>query len=126
MNDNTLNVDPMFLEQQSARLLELRRQIEQSIQSGEAQERELDGESFRAAQESEEEAQRLTQLEVDGTMVGREIAHLSQVNRALAKIEEGTYGLSDVSGRPISRERLIATPEATALLQELGPGPDVR
>jgi DnaK suppressor protein len=40
------------------------------------------------------------------------------VNRALAKIQEGTYGLSDISGRPIPRDRLIATPEATDLLQE--------
>jgi DnaK suppressor protein len=40
------------------------------------------------------------------------------VNRALAKLDDGTYGLSDISGRPIPRERLIATPEATALVQE--------
>jgi|SRR5580704_6388581 DnaK suppressor protein len=118
MNDNKSNLDPVFLEQQLARLLELRRQIEQSIQAGQTQERELDGESIREAEESEEDAQRLAQLEVDGTMVGYDIAHLSQVNRALAKIQEGTYGLSDISGRPIPRDRLIATPEATDLLQE--------
>ncbi len=119
MTHNASNDDPKFLEQQRASLLELRRQIEQSISSGRARERELDGESFREAQESEEDAQRLSQLEVDGTLVGRDIARLSQVNRALAKIEDGTYGLSDVSGRPIPRARLIATPEATDLVEEV-------
>ena len=122
MNDRASHLDPMFIEQQRARLLALRRRIEQSIGSGRAQERELDGGSFREAQESEEDAQRLAQLEVDGTLVGRDIDRLSQVNRALAKVEDGTYGLSDTSGRPIPRERLLATPEATLLLQEAESG----
>jgi|HubBroStandDraft_4_1064222.scaffolds.fasta_scaffold187608_2 DnaK suppressor protein len=122
MNDKTSNVDPRFLAQQLARLLELRQQIELSIRSEQTRERELDGESFREAEEFEEDAQRVTQLDVDGTLVGRDIAHLSKVNRALAKIEDGTYGLSDISGRPIPQTRLIATPEATDLLQEVGPG----
>lgn len=117
-----MNSDPRFLALQLARLLELRRRIEQSIRSGEARERELDDELLREARELEEDGQRLAQLEVDGTLVARDIAHLSQVDRALAKIEDGTYGLSDISGLPIPREGLIATPEATDLLAEVGPG----
>jgi DnaK suppressor protein len=120
MNDKASHVDSIFLEQQRARLLELRRQIEQSIRTGQSQESELSGQSLREARESEEDAQKLAQLEIDGTLVGRDIARLSQVNRALAKVADGTYGLSDISGRPIPRERLLATPEATELLQEAG------
>jgi DnaK suppressor protein len=118
MNDKASHIDSSFLEQQRARLLELRRQIEQSIRTGQSQESELSGQALREAQESEDDAQKLAQLEIDGTIVGRDIARLSQVNRALAKMEDGTYGLSDISGRPIPRERLSATPEATDLLQE--------
>jgi DnaK suppressor protein len=118
MNGKASHIDSVFLEQQRVRLLELRRQIEQSIGSGQSQERDFSGQSAGEAQESEDDAQRLAQLEVDGTLVGRDLGRLSQVNRALAKIEAGTYGLSDISGRPIPRERLIATPEATELLQE--------
>lgn len=38
---------------------------------------------------------------------------LTHVERALAKIEEGTYGICDVSGEPIEIERLEANPAAT-------------
>lgn len=38
---------------------------------------------------------------------------LTQVERALAKIEEGTYGVCDVSNEPIEVERLEANPAAT-------------
>ena len=34
------------------------------------------------------------------------------IERALAKIEDGTYGFSDSSGKPIPRARLEAMPEA--------------
>src|SRR5437588_724140 len=35
---------------------------------------------------------------------------LAQVERALQRMDEGTYGLSEVSGRPIPLERLVALP----------------
>lgn len=44
----------------------------------------------------------------------RELAEqLKQVERALIKIDEGTYGTCDVSGEPIEIERLEANPAAT-------------
>jgi DnaK suppressor protein len=39
------------------------------------------------------------------------------VQRALQKIEEGTYGLCDATGEPILRERLEAVPEAIYTLE---------
>jgi DnaK suppressor protein len=36
----------------------------------------------------------------------------------LKKIEEGTYGLSDISGQQIPRERLEVIPEALYTLSE--------
>jgi len=39
-------------------------------------------------------------------------------NSLLEKIEEGTYGLSDVSGKPIPRQRLEAVPAAICTLDE--------
>lgn len=41
-----------------------------------------------------------------------------QIDRALAKIAEGTYGLSDRSGQPIPVERLEALPYASLLADE--------
>src|SRR3954454_18637646 len=43
---------------------------------------------------------------------------LRSVERALAKIAEGTYGLSDASGEPIPRERLEKVPEAIHTTEE--------
>jgi DnaK suppressor protein len=43
---------------------------------------------------------------------------LVQVARALSRIEAGTYGLSEVSGKPIPIERLEAVPYAAALVNE--------
>jgi len=50
-----------------------------------------------------------------GEQVGR---RLGEVDRALQKIEEGTYGLSDDSGESIPRGRLEAVPEALRTVEE--------
>jgi DnaK suppressor protein len=39
-------------------------------------------------------------------------AKLRDVERALAKLDEGTYGICDVCGSPIAEERLEAIPWA--------------
>jgi len=41
-----------------------------------------------------------------------------EIDAALERIEQGTYGYSDVSGQPIQRERLEAIPETTVLAAE--------
>ena len=43
---------------------------------------------------------------------------LHNIDAALERIEQGTYGYSDVSGQPIQRERLEAIPETTVLAAE--------
>ena len=45
----------------------------------------------------------------------------AQIAKALDKIKGGTYGVSDVSGKPIPQERLEAYPEATTLVDEQDP-----
>jgi DnaK suppressor protein len=56
--------------------------------------------------------------EIDATIVEQVEHRLEIVERALQKIEEGTYGLSDVSGEPIPRGRLEAVPEAIRTVEE--------
>jgi DnaK suppressor protein len=68
--------------------------------------------------EYEDDAQRLTTLELDGNLIARNAQRLAQVNRALEKIAEGTYGLSDASDHAIPIERLEATPEAIYTVEE--------
>lgn len=43
---------------------------------------------------------------------------LAQVKKALARIDAGTYGVSQVSGKPIPIDRLEAVPSATTLVNE--------
>ena len=49
---------------------------------------------------------------------------LAQVNRALDRIDSGTYGLSEASGKPIPKERLEAVPYAATLVDERLPEPE--
>jgi DnaK suppressor protein len=43
---------------------------------------------------------------------------LVKVNRALQKIDEGTYGLSDIDGTPIPEARLEALPYANITVEQ--------
>ena len=43
---------------------------------------------------------------------------LKDINKALERMEDGTYGVSEVSGKPIPPERLEVLPWATKLVDE--------
>src|SRR5262249_38704710 len=43
---------------------------------------------------------------------------LEQVKKALTRIDMGTYGMSEVSGKPIPLDRLEAVPSTTTLVNE--------
>jgi DnaK suppressor protein len=113
MNANSPRFDQAFMQQQRQRLVELRVQLQRATGAAEAEERGINSQSRDGAHEYEEDAQKLSMLEVEGTLVAHDLRRLAQVERALAKIDDGTYGLSDVSGRPIPKERLEVMPEAT-------------
>jgi DnaK suppressor protein len=107
MNSKTPNLDPAFLQSKRHRLVELRGGLEITIQAGRSREGAVNGQSVGEAQEYEDDAQRLALLEVDGTLIWSHFERLVQVKRALQKLEEGTYGVSDRSGALISRDRLV-------------------
>ncbi len=44
------------------------------------------------------------------------VGHLSEVEHALRKLEQGTYGVCDVCGQSIDRARLEVLPQATLCL----------
>ncbi len=118
MNATSPRFDQAFIRRQRERLVGLRNELQRATRAGEAEERAINSDSRDGAHEFEEDAQKLAMLEVDGTLVAHDLRRLAQVERALAKIDDGTYGLSDVSGRPIAKERLEAMPEATDAVGE--------
>jgi DnaK suppressor protein len=119
MNRPTSKLDQAFIEQQRRRLTQLRDELLRATQAGEAEEAQIRSQALDEAHESEDDAQKLAMLELDGTAVERSIQRLTSIERALQKIKDGTYGLSDATGAPIPRERLEAVPEATHTVSEL-------
>ena len=95
MNSRTERLDKSFIERQRQRLTKLRDELADATQGKETEEKDMNSQS------SARNAQRL-----------------AQVDRALEKIAEGTYGLSDASDHAIPRERLEATPEAIYTVAE--------
>src|SRR5438132_3628420 len=66
----------------------------------------------------EDDASLISEREAEIDENDRDQKGLAQVKRALERIEHGTYGLSEVSGKPIPIERLEAVPYATTLVDE--------
>lgn len=49
-------------------------------------------------------------MEVNMRLLERTKAFVIQLKRALKRIDNGTYGICKVTGKPIAKERLLATP----------------
>jgi DnaK suppressor protein len=104
------------IERFKERLHELHRQITRAIQetSQEAfSSEEKKGYSQHMADEGTDDFERTIALEVSGT----EYKILKQIDRALEKISQDTYGICDVTGEPIPIARLEAIPYATMTVQ---------
>ncbi len=50
-------------------------------------------------------------------LTNKECSNLKQIERALEKIKDGTYGICDITGNPIPLARLEAIPYATMTVQ---------
>ena len=111
-------LDQQFVESQRERLVGLRDELV-SIREGMADDERDLGEAEGDTQlDSGDLSQDMFTREMDasiGEQVGR---RLGEVDRALQKIEEGTYGLSDDSVESIPRGRLEAVPEALRTVEE--------
>jgi DnaK suppressor protein len=118
MTSGKSNLDPAFIERQREYLLRLRASLKSALEATETEEGELRGAAAGAPREYEDDAQELDALGADDDVVGRDLDRLQRVERALKKIDDGTYGVSDLSGQMIPRERLEAVPEASLTLSE--------
>lgn len=111
-------LDKEFIEQQQRRLLDRKAELERMQREAQEVARERSQEYQDTQADSGDESQYLFEREVDATLSQQFGQELEDVNRALEKIEEGTYGLSDRSGEPIPRGRLEAMPEALYTIEE--------
>jgi len=118
MNTTAPTIDKAFITRKREQLTKLREQLLNSTRAAQTEEDDINSASTGQAGEYEDDAQRLANLELDGTLVGRDVQRLALIERALRKIEDGTYGFSDASGASIPIERLEAIPEAIYTLSE--------
>jgi DnaK suppressor protein len=118
VNSKAPRFDKDFIARKRQQLTRLREELLNSTQAAETEEGSLNSESAGQAREYEDDAQRLASLELEGTLVGRDVVRLERTERALQKIEDGTYGYSDESGAPIPIDRLEAMPEAIYTVSE--------
>ena len=111
-------LDKEFIEQQRGRLLDRKAELERMQRDAQEVSRERSQEYQDAQADSGDESQYLFEREVDATLGQQFGQELKDVSRALEKIEEGTYGLSDGSGEQIPKGRLKAIPEALYTIEE--------
>ena len=111
MTNNEL--DKEFVEKQRKRLDGLHAELVQ-VQHGleDDQRSQSEDEGDFTEHDSGDMSQSLYDREVDATLEQTIENRLQYVERALQKVEEGTYGICDDTGEPIPRGRLEAMPEA--------------
>ncbi len=93
-------------------LEELHAKLSHSLENSAQQVKQPDeatGYSQHQADEGTDDFDRTINIEV----TGKELGVLKQIERALKKIEENTYGLCDITGEEIPKARLEAIPYAT-------------
>jgi DnaK suppressor protein len=124
--NQSLTLDAAYIERKRQQLTKLRDELRTTTEIAETDESNANRDSNLQAHEYEDDAQKLDTLEREGNLVARDLVRLAQVERALKKIAEGSYGVSDVSGHPIPKKRLEAMPEAINTLseQQAGEGSD--
>jgi DnaK suppressor protein len=106
-------LDKEFVEKQRERLEELRAELTRMVEGlEEDQQDRAESEGDMTENDSGDMSQSLFTREMDATVEQTLEKRLQSVERALQKIEEGTYGICDDTGEPIPKGRLEAIPEA--------------
>ena len=106
-------LDKEFVEKQRERLEESRAELVRMVEGLEEDQRfPAEEEEDFTQHDSGDMSQSLFTREMDATVEQTLEKRLQSVERALQKIEEGTYGICDDTGEQIPKGRLEAIPEA--------------
>jgi len=111
-------IDQQFVEHQRERLVGLREELVRIREGMAADEEDLGEAEGDSTPDSGDMSQDMFTREMDASIGEQAERRLGEIDRALQKVEEGTYGLSDDSGEPIPTGRLEAVPEALRTVEE--------
>jgi RNA polymerase-binding transcription factor DksA len=114
--------DEKFLEGQRKLLLEERAQYTGSAESLQAEAQKLTEEyepgDVQFDDESGEGDSIVVERDRDLALSAQALQIIGEIDAALARLRDGTYGISEVSGQPIPKERLKAIPWTTVRVEE--------
>jgi DnaK suppressor protein len=113
------DLDDAFIASQRDRLLQLRRQLIETGDAAGSDENKLQEAAGDEPQDQADDGDRLEQQSNDEAVLSHNNKRVMAIDRALRKIEEHTYGLSDGNGERIDRDHLEAVPEAVYTKEEL-------
>lgn len=114
MSDRVSAVD----EARARELLQRERERIESSLSGLEQARKGELEGIDTSIDPADDGELIEEEQVDQALVEQLRTELSAVERAEKRLEDGTYGLSVESGKPIAAERLEAVPWAERSTEE--------
>ncbi|WP_423922464.1 histone H1-like repetitive region-containing protein [Candidatus Poriferisodalis sp.] len=117
----------VFLEKQHQALLAERRRYTAHAERYEAEAEQLVNEREPGDVQFDEESGEGDSIAVERDRAlqisAREREEIAEIDAALARIEDGTYGICIVSGKPIPKERLEAIPHASMRVEVKSSGP---
>jgi DnaK suppressor protein len=106
-------LDEQFVEEQRRRLEELKEELLRVRRGMEEDERDRsEDEGDFTEHDSGDQSQQMFTREMDATIGEQAERRLEDVERALEKVSEGTYGVCEDTGEEIPKGRLEAMPEA--------------
>ena len=111
-------LDQEFVDSQKQRLIALKDELVGVRDGLDEDERELEGGGVDFTEtDSGDMSQSIFEREMDATVEEGIERRLGEIERALHKIEEGTYGVCDDTGEEIPKGRLEAIPEAVRTVE---------
>lgn len=117
----------VFLEKQRQALLAERRRYTEHAERYEAEAEQLASEREPGDVQFDEESGEGDSIAVERDRAlqisAREREEIAEIDAALARIDDGTYGICVVSGKPIPKERLEAIPHASMRVEVKSSGP---
>lgn len=118
MTDHSSHLTPDFIASQKAELQHTLEQLTRNSDASSGEERQLQSNSLNRSEGSGDDAQKTTLRDNDAARFEHNVLRLRAIRRALEKIDDGTYGLSDESGKPIPKARLEVVPESVLTVEE--------